>query len=508
MADHDAHDSGGGEANGNGAAAAAAGEFPFERTTEGFSTATLDRAATAKYKLEVFYKNLLDATLERQHRLQDLERRVRDENCSDERKNRQLAALGRKESDFLRFRRVKLGVDDFLTIKVIGKGAFGEVRLTQKRDNGRIYAMKTLRKSDMVKKDQLAHVKAERDLLAMSVDQNSPWVVQLYFSFQDPVFLYLIMEFLPGGDLMSMLIKYDTFTEDATRFYMAECVAAIESVHALGFIHRDIKPDNLLVDKDGHLKLTDFGLATGFHPTHDSSYYQRLADSGSSAAASADGKHASINIDPRSRVEQVSTWRKNRRALAYSTVGTPDYIAPEVFIGTGYGKECDWWSLGAIMFECLVGYPPFCSDTPQETYRKVMAWKNWLVIPDDVHLSWEAEDLIKRLLCDAPNRLGRNGAHEIKAHPFLRSVDWDRLRSSRPPYVPELKSITDTSYFPTEDLTHVPTSVDGAGAAGASDDLGADGGATAGGAADGLYKDLAFVGFTFRKFETIRGSIE
>ncbi|KAJ1497765.1 Serine/threonine-protein kinase [Coelomomyces lativittatus] len=133
-----------------------------------------------------------------------------------------------------------MGVDDFLTLKVIGKGAFGEVRLVQKRDNGRIYAMKTLKKGEMLKKDQLAHIRAERDLLALSVDQNSPWVVQLYFSFQDPTYLYLIMEFLPGGDLMTMLIKYDTFTEDATRFYMAQCVAAIESIHALGYIHRYI----------------------------------------------------------------------------------------------------------------------------------------------------------------------------------------------------------------------------------------------------------------------------
>ncbi|KAI9218769.1 kinase-like domain-containing protein [Blastocladiella britannica] len=484
--------------------------FPFERTTDGISSATLDRAATAKYKLEVFYKNLLDATLERQARLADLGRKLDAEQCSDERKTRQLAALGRKESDYLRFRRVKLGVDDFATIKVIGKGAFGEVRLTQKRDNGRIYAMKTLRKSEMVKKDQLAHVKAERDLLAMSVDQNSPWVVQLYFSFQDPIFLYLIMEFLPGGDLMSMLIKYDTFTEDATRFYMAECIAAIDSVHALGFIHRDIKPDNLLVDKDGHLKLTDFGLATGFHPTHDSAYYQRLSESGASGGGDSSGKAAPINLNAQSvRSEQVATWRKNRRALAYSTVGTPDYIAPEVFLGTGYGKECDWWSLGAIMFECLVGYPPFCSDSPQETYRKVIQWKQWLVIPEDVHLSWEAEDLIKRLLCDAPNRLGRNGAQEIRQHPFFTAVNFAGLRTSAPPYIPELKSITDTSYFPTDELAHVSTSISDA-----SEDHSANGGAgTAGGAdadgdASGLYKDLAFVGFTFRKFETIRGSIE
>jgi protein-serine/threonine kinase len=192
---------------------------------------------------------------------------------SDERKQRQLVQHGKKESTFLRLRRTKLGLDDFRTVKVIGKGAFGEVklctpfiikswysttgtqvRLVQKTDTGKIYAMKTLKKDEMLKKDQaitflistemslfanrpcqLAHVRAERDVLAES---NSAWVVQLFYSFQDPAYLYLIMEFLPGGDLMTMLIKYDTFSEDVTRFYMAECVMAIEAVHSLGFIHR------------------------------------------------------------------------------------------------------------------------------------------------------------------------------------------------------------------------------------------------------------------------------
>lgn len=154
---------------------------------------------------------------------------------SEERKNRRRQQLGKQESSFLRLRRLRLTADDFLTVKVIGKGAFGEVRLVQKKDTGKIYAMKTLLKSEMFKKDQLAHVKAERDVLA---DADSPWVVNLFYSFQDAVYLYLIMEFLPGGDLMTMLIKYEIFTEDVTRFYMAQCVLAIEAVHKLGFIHR------------------------------------------------------------------------------------------------------------------------------------------------------------------------------------------------------------------------------------------------------------------------------
>jgi protein-serine/threonine kinase len=154
---------------------------------------------------------------------------------SEERKNRSRQQLGAQESNFLRLRRTRLTPNDFLTVKVIGKGAFGEVRLVQKKDTGKIYAMKTLLKTEMLRRDQLAHVKAERDVLA---EADSPWVVNLHCSFQDQIYLYLIMEFLPGGDLMTMLIRYEIFPEDVTKFYMAECVLAIEAVHKLGFIHR------------------------------------------------------------------------------------------------------------------------------------------------------------------------------------------------------------------------------------------------------------------------------
>jgi serine/threonine protein kinase len=342
--------------------------------------------------------------------------------------------------------------------------------------------MKTLKKEEMLKKDQLAHVRAERDVLAES---NSPWVVQLYYSFQDPAYLYLIMEFLPGGDLMTMLIKYDTFSEDVTRFYIAECVLAIEAVHKLGFIHRDIKPDNILIDKDGHVKLSDFGLSTGFHKQHDSSYYQRLLDSAngiqSPAAVAQAARNSvmvnSINLTMTSK-DQIATWKANRRKLAYSTVGTPDYIAPEIFQQKGYGNECDWWSLGAIMFECLVGYPPFCSESTHDTYQKIMQWQYHLIFPDDVHLSREAEDLVKRLITSADRRLA---VEQIRNHAFFYGVDWETIRHIDAPFVPHLRSMTDTSYFPTDELDQAPEEL-------AEND---DGGAN---------KDLAFLGYTFKRF--------
>ncbi|GAA6007480.1 uncharacterized protein JCM10292_002419, partial [Rhodotorula paludigena] len=372
------------------------------------------------------------------------------------------------------------------------------VRLVQKVDTGKIYAMKSLKKAEMFKKDQLAHVRAERDVLAES---NSPWVVQLYYSFQDTNYLYLLMEFLPGGDLMTMLIKYDTFSEDVTRFYMAECVLAIEAVHQLGFIHRDIKPDNILIDKDGHVKLSDFGLSTGFHKQHDSAYYQRLleGDSQQSQAqqqqqqqqqrngAANGGRNSvalnSINLTVSSK-DAIATWKANRRKLAYSTVGTPDYIAPEIFLQQGYGQECDWWSLGAIMFECLVGYPPFCSENAHDTYRKIIDWKNQLYFPDDIRLSREAEDLIRRMITSADSRLGRNSADEIKSHPFFAGVDWSTIRNIESPFIPQLRSLTDTSYFPTEDLNDVPEQPSPS-----AQDAGSS------------TNDLVWLGYTFRRYE-------
>ncbi|KAH9951573.1 AGC/NDR protein kinase [Amylocystis lapponica] len=455
----------------------------FERTIAGFSTDALPRSKAAQLKLEHFYKVAVEGAIERNTRRVELERKLAgDPTMSDERKQRQLQQLGKRESAFLRLRRTKLGLDDFRTVKVIGKGAFGEVRVVQKTDTGKIYAMKTLRKDEMLKKDQLAHVRAERDVLAES---NSPWVVQLFYSFQDPSYLYLIMEFLPGGDLMTMLIKYDTFSEDVTRFYIAECVLAIEAVHQLGFIHRDIKPDNILIDKDGHIKLSDFGLSTGFHKQHDSSYYQRLLDSAAgivSPTTAAQAARNSVMVNAihltMSSKDQIATWKANRRKLAYSTVGTPDYIAPEIFLQKGYGNECDWWSLGAIMFECLVGYPPFCSESTHETYQKIIQWQNYLSFPDDVHLSREAEDLIRRLITSPDRRLA---VEQIKQHPFFYGVNWTGIRNIEAPFVPRLRSITDTSYFPTDELEQVPDEPVAADSAAAS-------------------RDLAFLGYTFKRF--------
>lgn len=467
----------------------------FVRQPNLMSKTTQDKAAAMKLRVENYYHMSVAHAVERNTRRLDLENKMAEEpTMSGERKNRQWQNLGKKESQFLRLRRTKLSLDDFITVKVIGKGAFGEVRLVQKKDTGKIYAMKTLLKAEMYKKDQLAHVKAERDVLAGS---DSPWVVSLYYSFQDAVNLYLIMEFLPGGDLMTMLIRWQIFTEDITRFYMAECVLAIEAIHKLGFIHRDVKPDNILIDIRGHIKLSDFGLSTGFHKTHDLNYYKKLLEKEPSLnTLSVPGKGVnrnSVMVDAihltMSNRQQMQTWRKSRRLMAYSTVGTPDYIAPEIFIHQGYGQECDWWLLGGIMFECLIGWPPFCSETPHETYRKIINWQESLVIPEDIHLSPEAEDLIRSLLTSSDKRLGRHGgADEIKRHPFFRGVDWDSIRRVDAPFIPKLRSITDTRFFPTDELENVPDSP-AMSRAHQQEENG------------NVKEDLPFIGYTYSRFD-------
>ncbi|AEO55050.1 hypothetical protein MYCTH_2298433 [Thermothelomyces thermophilus ATCC 42464] len=396
-----------------------------------------------------FFKDSVKRARERNQRQSEMEQKLAE--TTDPRRRESIwATAGRKEGSYLRFLRTKDKPENYNTIKIIGKGAFGEVKLVQKKTDGKVYAMKSLIKTEMFKKDQLAHVRAERDILAES---DSPWVVKLYTTFQDANFLYMLMEFLPGGDLMTMLIKYEIFSEDITRFYIAEIVLAIEAVHKLGFIHRDIKPDNILLDRGGHVKLTDFGLSTGFHKLHDNNYYQQLLQGKSSKPRDNRNSIAidQINLTVSNR-SQINDWRRSRRLMAYSTVGTPDYIAPEIFTGHGYSFDCDWWSLGTIMFECLVGWPPFCAEDSHDTYRKIVNWRQSLYFPDDIQLGVEAENLIRSLICNSENRLGRGGAHEIKNHAFFRGVEFDSLRRIRAPFEPRLTSNIDTTYFPTDEI--------------------------------------------------------
>ncbi|KAK3794187.1 hypothetical protein RRG08_049587 [Elysia crispata] len=285
--------------------------------------------------------------------------------------------------------------------------------------------------------------------------------------------------------MMTLLMKKDTLTEEQSQFYVAETVLAIESIHKLGFIHRDIKPDNLLLDNKGHIKLSDFGLCTGMKKSHRTDFYKDLTSSSHHTKTPAFGKDFA-NGNPKDSKRKAESWKRNRRALAYSTVGTPDYIAPEVFMQTGYSSSCDWWSLGVIMYEMLIGYPPFCSESPQETYRKVMNWRETLIFPPEMPISNDARDLIKRFCCDPEHRIGANGIEEIKAHPFFRYVDWEHIRE-RPALIPvDVKGIDDTSNFddfPEIDLKLPPSQQN-------EEEF-----------RDPKYKDWVFINYTFKRFE-------
>eukprot|EP01101_Sappina_pedata_P001094 TRINITY_DN11203_c0_g1_i1.p1 TRINITY_DN11203_c0_g1~~TRINITY_DN11203_c0_g1_i1.p1 ORF type:complete len:544 (-),score=200.87 TRINITY_DN11203_c0_g1_i1:52-1662(-) len=444
-----------------------------------FSSMTRTRSIAAKLTIEQYYDNFSRTLHEKSERRRRLEEEMEQKKLPDESKARYRRQLYQMESEFLRLRRVRLSNKAFESIKIIGRGAFGEVRLVRMKGTNDLYAMKKLKKSEMIKKDQVNHVLNERDVLADSnyVYYKNHWIVSLFFSFQDDDYLYLIMEYVPGGDMMTMLIKYDIFSEEMTRCYIAETILAIDSIHKLNYIHRDIKPDNLLIDKEGHIKLSDFGLCTGLETKQFSALTEKLHNM-------PDEMKHNLARSEMSREDRISNWKKKRRELAYSTVGTPDYIAPEVFRQEGYNNACDWWSVGVIMFEMLVGYPPFCAETPTETYYKIINAKKTLLFPDDCVISPEARDLIEKLLTDPKHRLGSGpgGVDEIKGHKFFRGANWSGIRNERAPMIPQLSSPIDTRYF--EELDEE------------DDDHAND-------AANGV-KDARFIGYTYNNFEALR----
>ncbi|XP_020584968.1 serine/threonine-protein kinase 38-like [Phalaenopsis equestris] len=405
------------------------------------SNATKQRVAAAKQYIETHYKEQMKSMRERRERRVILERSLANADISEEEQNSVLKDLERKETEYMRLQRHKMGVDDFDLLIMIGKGAFGEVRIVREKATGNVYAMKKLKKSEMLRRGQVEHVRAERNILA-EVDSN--FIVRLYCSFQDNEFLYLIMEYLPGGDMMTLLMRKDILTEDEARFYVGEAVLAIESIHKHNYIHRDIKPDNLLLDRNGHLKLSDFGLCKPL----DSSYFnEREYTLEKNYSTGSLQNERRLSTPKRTQQEQLQHWQKNRRTLAYSTVGTPDYIAPEVLLKKGYAMECDWWSLGAIMYEMLVGYPPFYSDEPMTTCRKIVNWRTHLKFPKEAKLSPQAKDLMSKLLCNVDQRLGSNGAYEIKNHPWFEGIEWDRLYEMEAAFIPNVKDELDTQNF-------------------------------------------------------------
>ncbi|XP_049643210.1 myotonin-protein kinase [Suncus etruscus] len=308
-----------------------------------------------------------------------------------------------------RLKEARLRRDDFEILKVIGRGAFSEVAVVKMKQTGQVFAMKIMNKWDLLKRGEVSCFREERDVL---VNGDRRWITQLHFAFQDENYLYLVMEYYVGGDLLTLLSKFgERIPAEMARFYLAEIVMAIDSVHQLGYVHRDIKPDNILLDRCGHIRLADFGSCL--------------------------------------KLQEDGTVR------SLVAVGTPDYLSPEILQAVGggpgpgsYGPECDWWALGVFAYEMFYGQTPFYADSTAETYGKIVHYKEHLCVPrEDSGVPEEARDLILRLLCPPEVRLGRNGAADFRKHPFFHGLDWERLRDSVPPFAPDFEGATDTCNF-------------------------------------------------------------
>lgn len=301
----------------------------------------------------------------------------------------------------------KLAVEDFDLLKVIGKGSFGKVMLVRKKDTGKVYAMKVLNKKTIIERNEIEHTKSEKAIL---MKLSHPFLVGLHYSFQSADKLYFIMDYVNGGELFFHLQKDRKFTEDRVRFYAAEIAAGLEHLHSAGVIYRDLKPENLLLTSEGHIIMTDFGLS----------------------------KEGLISSDDR-----TATF-----------CGTPEYLAPEVLEGKGYGKAVDWWSFGTLIFEMLTGLPPFYCEDIQQMYTRIMTAQ--LNIPDTI--SPEAGDLIRKLLERDPERRLQD-PEDIKAHPFFASIDFNKLvaKEITPPFIPDVKDESDTRNIDPAFTEEAPT---------------------------------------------------
>jgi serine/threonine protein kinase len=290
-----------------------------------------------------------------------------------------------------------LRLEDLEVMETLGTGTFGRVRLIRHKANSKYYALKILKKHEVIRLKQVEHIMSEKAILAQV---NHPFIVRLGGTMQDPKNLYMLLEYVIGGELFSHLRKAGRFANETTRFYAGAIVLALQHLHSMDIVYRDLKPENLLLDDHGYLKITDFGFAK--------------------------------------KVED-RTW---------TLCGTPEYLAPEIIQSKGHGKAVDWWALGILIYEMLAGYPPFYDENPFGIYQKILAGKIEYPRHFDVH----AKDLVRKLLSpDRSKRIGnlKNGAEDIKKHKWFRGFDFATLiqRTMPSPIVPEVRSAGDTRNF-------------------------------------------------------------
>ncbi|XP_068082324.1 microtubule-associated serine/threonine-protein kinase 3 isoform X2 [Anabrus simplex] len=307
--------------------------------------------------------------------------------------------------------------DDFEIVKLISNGAYGAVYLVRRKDTRARFAMKKITKNNLMLRNQVEQVFAERDIMSFT---DNPFVVSMYCSFETKKHLCLVMEYVEGGDCATLVKNIGPLPPDMARFYFAETVLAVEYLHSYGIVHRDLKPDNLLITALGHIKLTDFGLSKMGLMSLATNLYEGYID------------------------------RETRQFSDKQVFGTPEYIAPEVILRQGYGKPVDWWSMGIILYEFLIGCVPFFGETPEELFAHTVnddiEWPD----DDDWPIQAEAKDIITALLQqNARDRLGTGGAHEVKEHPYFFGVDWTSLLRQKAEFVPQIDHEEDTSYFDT-----------------------------------------------------------
>ena len=302
-----------------------------------------------------------------------------------------------KEKDKDKPKKVKLS--DFEKLQTVGLGSFGRVRLCRYKKNDKVYVMKILKKMEIIKQKQVDHVYSEFNILSVL---NHPFIVQLVgLNFDDPKYLYFIIEYVQGGELFTLLRTRGSFPLEQAKFYTAHIITIFEYLHGKNIIYRDLKPENILINKNGYLKLTDFGFAK---------------------------------------------YLDNEKT--YTLCGTPEYLAPEIILNKGHGKPVDWWTMGILLYEMLVGIDPFSDDDPMQTYQKIIKGK--INFPKDFDKN--AKSLIKHLLtADTTKRYGclKNGVKDILNHRLFIGYDWKNFvfLKMEPPYIPPIKSATDTSNF-------------------------------------------------------------
>ena len=304
-----------------------------------------------------------------------------------------------KEKEKSRKKKMKVKIKDYEKLKTVGLGSYGRVRLCKHKKTGEIFVMKILKKSDIIKQKQVDHVYSEFNILSML---KHPFIVQLLgFNFEDPKYIYFILEYIQGGELFTLLRTKGSFPVPQTKFYIAHIITIFEYLHSKNIIYRDLKPENILINKNGYLKLTDFGFAK--------------------------------------QLENEKT---------YTLCGTPEYLAPEIILNKGHGKAVDWWTLGILLYEMLVGIDPFSDDDPMKTYQKILKGK--INFPKTIDK--DAKSLIKHLLTqDTSKRFGclKNGVKDILNHRFFEGFDWKNFvyLTMPAPFKPDVKSDDDTSNF-------------------------------------------------------------